>query len=158
MAISCGIFPVELRPSSLPLARSTKLTVSSPLLPISRTDPVAAIGASSAQAMVGADMRNAAAIRRSMTILMPLNYPRQRLARIIFDERMITGNRRPFKAFLLHWSLGIVQSIPSSGVIPMNTRSFALAWGIVFLIIVASGFIPGMLQPPAPGDPDLAVD
>ncbi len=40
----------------------------------------------------------------------------------------------------------------------MNTRTFALVWGIVFLVIVASGFIPGMLQPPAPGDPDLAVD
>jgi hypothetical protein len=40
----------------------------------------------------------------------------------------------------------------------MNTRTFALVWGILFLVIVASGFIPGMLQPPAPSDPDLAVD
>ena len=40
----------------------------------------------------------------------------------------------------------------------MNTRTFALIWGIVFLVVVASGFIPGMLQPPAAGDPPLAVD
>ena len=40
----------------------------------------------------------------------------------------------------------------------MNTRTFALVWGILFLIVVASGFIPGMLQPPAPGDPPLVVD
>jgi hypothetical protein len=40
----------------------------------------------------------------------------------------------------------------------MNTRTFALVWGILFLVVAASGFIPGMLQPPAPGDPDLAVD
>lgn len=33
-----------------------------------------------------------------------------------------------------------------------------LVGGIVFLLIAASGFIPGLLQPPAPGHPDLAVE
>jgi hypothetical protein len=40
----------------------------------------------------------------------------------------------------------------------MNTRSFARLWGILFILIAASGFIPGLLQPPAPGHPDMAVD
>lgn len=40
----------------------------------------------------------------------------------------------------------------------MNTRTFAMIWGILFLVIFASGVIPGLLQPPAPSDPDLAVD
>ena len=40
----------------------------------------------------------------------------------------------------------------------MSTRTFAMVWGILFLVIFASGVIPGMLQPAAPGDPDLAVD
>ena len=40
----------------------------------------------------------------------------------------------------------------------MSTRRFALLWGILFLVIVASGFIPGMLHPPHAGDPDLAMD
>jgi len=40
----------------------------------------------------------------------------------------------------------------------MNTRTFALVFGILFLIVAASGFIPGLLQPPAPGDPDLVMD
>ncbi len=40
----------------------------------------------------------------------------------------------------------------------MDTKRFALIWGILFLVIFASGVVPGMLQPPAPGDPDLAVD
>ena len=40
----------------------------------------------------------------------------------------------------------------------MNTRSFALVWGILFLLIGASGFIPGLLQPHGPGHPDLAVE
>ena len=39
----------------------------------------------------------------------------------------------------------------------MSTRRFALIWGILFLVIVASGFVPGMLQPPHPGDPELAM-
>lgn len=40
----------------------------------------------------------------------------------------------------------------------MNTRRFALVWGILFLVIAASGFIPGLLTPPGPGHPDMAVD
>ena len=40
----------------------------------------------------------------------------------------------------------------------MNTRNFALIWGIVFLAIAATGLIPGLLQPPHPSDPSLAVD
>lgn len=38
----------------------------------------------------------------------------------------------------------------------MNTRTFALIFGIVFLVIGASGFIPGLLQPGVP-DPDLTM-
>ena len=40
----------------------------------------------------------------------------------------------------------------------MNTRTFALVWGILFLVVFASGVIPGMLQPPAAGDPHIAMD
>ncbi|HVM23647.1 MAG TPA: DUF4383 domain-containing protein [Sphingomicrobium sp.] len=40
----------------------------------------------------------------------------------------------------------------------MNTRTFALVWGILFLMIFASGVIPGMLHPPAMDDPNMAVD
>ena len=40
----------------------------------------------------------------------------------------------------------------------MDTRRFALVWGILFLIVFASGVVPGMLQPPAAGDPDMAMD
>jgi hypothetical protein len=40
----------------------------------------------------------------------------------------------------------------------MNTRTFALVWGILFVIIAASGFIPGLLQPRGAGHPDLAVE
>ena len=40
----------------------------------------------------------------------------------------------------------------------MDTRRFALVWGILFLVIFASGVIPGMLQPPAPDDPHIAMD
>lgn len=40
----------------------------------------------------------------------------------------------------------------------MNTRTFALVWGVLFLVIAASGLIPGLLQPPHASDPDLAVD
>jgi hypothetical protein len=40
----------------------------------------------------------------------------------------------------------------------MNTRTFALVWGIIFLMLAATGFIPGLLQPPSGADPDLAVD
>ena len=40
----------------------------------------------------------------------------------------------------------------------MNTRTFALVWGILFLVIFASGVIPGLLQPPAASDPHIAMD
>ena len=40
----------------------------------------------------------------------------------------------------------------------MDTRRFALIWGILFLVIFASGVVPGMLQPPAATDPHLAMD
>ncbi len=40
----------------------------------------------------------------------------------------------------------------------MSTRTFAMVWGILFLMIAATGLIPGLLQPPAPDAPDLAVD
>jgi Domain of unknown function (DUF4383) len=40
----------------------------------------------------------------------------------------------------------------------MDTRRFALVWGILFLVIFASGVIPGMLQPPTASDPDMAMD
>ena len=39
----------------------------------------------------------------------------------------------------------------------MNTRTFALVWGIVFLGLAATGLIPGLLQP-APNDHGLSVD
>jgi len=39
----------------------------------------------------------------------------------------------------------------------MNTRTFALVWGILFLVIGAGGFIPGLLHSPAMDDPDIAV-
>lgn len=40
----------------------------------------------------------------------------------------------------------------------MNSRTFALVWGILFLGLVVTGVVPGLLQPPAATDPDLAVD
>jgi Domain of unknown function (DUF4383) len=40
----------------------------------------------------------------------------------------------------------------------MDTRRFALIWGILFLVIFASGVIPGMLQPPDAADPNMAMD
>lgn len=40
----------------------------------------------------------------------------------------------------------------------MNTRTFAMVWGIVFLMIAATGLVPGLLQPPAPNDPNLTMD
>lgn len=39
----------------------------------------------------------------------------------------------------------------------MNTRTFALVWGIVFLGLAATGFIPGLLHPPSGAHPSLAV-
>ena len=40
----------------------------------------------------------------------------------------------------------------------MNTRRFALIFGIIYLIAGAAGFIPALLQSPAPTDPQLAVN
>jgi hypothetical protein len=40
----------------------------------------------------------------------------------------------------------------------MDTRRFALIWGILFLVIFAAGVIPGLLRPPAEMDPDLAMN
>jgi hypothetical protein len=40
----------------------------------------------------------------------------------------------------------------------MDTRRFALLWGILFLVIFAAGVIPGLLRPPAEMDPDLAMN
>ena len=39
----------------------------------------------------------------------------------------------------------------------MNTRTYALIMGIVFLGLAATGLIPGLLHPPS-GNHDLAVD
>jgi len=39
----------------------------------------------------------------------------------------------------------------------MSTRTFALVFGIAFLLVGATGFIPGLLQPPHT-HPDIAVD
>lgn len=40
----------------------------------------------------------------------------------------------------------------------MSTRTFALIWGIGFLIAGASGFIPGLWHPAPDHYPDLAVE
>lgn len=40
----------------------------------------------------------------------------------------------------------------------MNTRTFALIWGIGFLLAGASGFIPGLWHPAPDHYPPLAVD
>lgn len=40
----------------------------------------------------------------------------------------------------------------------MATRYFALIWGIVFLLVTASGVIPGMRSPVPAHYPSLAVD
>jgi hypothetical protein len=40
----------------------------------------------------------------------------------------------------------------------MDTRRFALIWGIGFVLVALSGLIPGLLQEPAPTDPNLAID
>ena len=37
----------------------------------------------------------------------------------------------------------------------MNTRTFALIFGIVFLAIGAAGFVPGLIQPLHPGHPPV---
>jgi hypothetical protein len=40
----------------------------------------------------------------------------------------------------------------------MNTRTFALAFGVVFLLVGIAGFIPGLLQAPHAEHPQLAVN
>ena len=40
----------------------------------------------------------------------------------------------------------------------MNTRTFALVFGIVFLLVGVAGFIPGLTKMPHPGHPTLIVD
>jgi hypothetical protein len=40
----------------------------------------------------------------------------------------------------------------------MDTRRFALVWGILFLVIAASGVIPGLWQPAGPEHPDMKMD
>lgn len=40
----------------------------------------------------------------------------------------------------------------------MATRYFALVWGIVFLMVAASGFVPGMWEPAPAHYPPIAVD
>jgi hypothetical protein len=40
----------------------------------------------------------------------------------------------------------------------MNTRTFALVWGIVFLMLAATGLVPGLLHPAGADHPHLAVD
>jgi hypothetical protein len=40
----------------------------------------------------------------------------------------------------------------------MDTRRFALVWGILFLAIAASGVIPGLWHPAGPEHPEIAVD
>ena len=40
----------------------------------------------------------------------------------------------------------------------MTTRSFALVWGILFLMLFATGVVPGLLQPPGMTDPNMSMD
>lgn len=40
----------------------------------------------------------------------------------------------------------------------MATRYFALVWGIAFLMVAASGFVPGMWEPAPAHYPEIAVD
>jgi hypothetical protein len=40
----------------------------------------------------------------------------------------------------------------------MATRYFALIFGIIYGLVGVMGFFPGLLTPPGPGDPPLAVD
>jgi hypothetical protein len=40
----------------------------------------------------------------------------------------------------------------------MSTRTFALIFGVAFLLIGISGFIPGLSTPPHAGHPPLAVE
>jgi Domain of unknown function (DUF4383) len=40
----------------------------------------------------------------------------------------------------------------------MNTRNFALVFGVVFLLVGIAGFIPALVSPVHSGHPDIAVD
>lgn len=40
----------------------------------------------------------------------------------------------------------------------MSTRTFALIWGILFLVVAASGLIPGLWQPAPAHYPELMVE
>lgn len=40
----------------------------------------------------------------------------------------------------------------------MNTRTFALVWGILFLVVAASGLVPGLWQPAPAHYPELLVE
>ena len=40
----------------------------------------------------------------------------------------------------------------------MSIRKFALVWGILFLVIFASGVVTGLLQPPGMTDPPMQMD
>lgn len=39
----------------------------------------------------------------------------------------------------------------------MNVRRFALLFGIIYVVVGLAGFVPGLLQQPASGDPALTV-
>ena len=40
----------------------------------------------------------------------------------------------------------------------MSTRYFALAYGVVFLLVGIAGFIPGLVAPPQPATPEVAAE
>lgn len=40
----------------------------------------------------------------------------------------------------------------------MNTRTFAMVWGVLFRLAGASGFIPGLSSPPHREHPELVID
>lgn len=40
----------------------------------------------------------------------------------------------------------------------MDVRRFALIFGIIYAVVGIAGFIPALLQPPAPNAPQLAID
>jgi hypothetical protein len=40
----------------------------------------------------------------------------------------------------------------------MNVRRFALIFGLIYLLVGITGFIPALLAPPEPGAPQVAVD
>ena len=40
----------------------------------------------------------------------------------------------------------------------MRTRTFARLWGIIFIAVALTGFIPGLLTSPAADHPDMVVD